>query len=43
MEINKDNKSPRALLLKNISEATDNGWKDELKRYIKAIGSDGKA
>lgn len=43
MEKNKDNKSPRALLLKNISEATDNGWKEELKRYIKAIGSDGKA
>ncbi|MHB8276675.1 MAG: class II fructose-bisphosphate aldolase [Candidatus Humimicrobiaceae bacterium] len=43
IEKNKDNKSPRALLLKNISEAADRGWKDELKRYIKAIKSDGKA
>lgn len=43
IEKNKDNKSPRALLLKNISEATDNGWKEELKRYIKALRSDGKA
>jgi fructose-bisphosphate aldolase, class II len=43
IEKNKDNKSPRALLLKNISEAADNGWKSELKRYIKAIKSDGKA
>ncbi|MCL4378892.1 MAG: class II fructose-bisphosphate aldolase [Actinobacteria bacterium] len=43
IEKNKDNKSPRALLLKNISEAADNGWKEELKNYIKAIKSDGKA
>jgi len=43
IEKNKDNKSPRALLLKNISEAADNGWKEELKRYIKALRSDGKA
>lgn len=40
---NKDNKSPRALLLKNISEAADNGWKEELKNYIRAIRSDKKA
>ena len=43
IEKNKDNKSPRALLLKNISQAADNGWKEELKRYIKALKSDGKA
>jgi ketose-bisphosphate aldolase len=43
IEKNKNNKSPRALLLKNISEAADRGWKEELKRYIRAIRSDGKA
>jgi fructose-bisphosphate aldolase, class II len=43
VEKNKNNKSPRALLLKNISEAADNGWKAELMRYIKALHSDGKA
>lgn len=43
IENNKDNKAPRALLLKNISEAADNGWKAELINYIKALKSDGKA
>lgn len=43
IEKNKDIKSVRALLLKNISEAADNGWKEELKNYIRAIRSDGKA
>ena len=43
VEKNKDNPSPRSMLLKTISEQADKGWKDELKRYIKAMDGENKA
>lgn len=43
MEQNKNNPDPRALLLKTISEIADKGWKEELKKYIQAMGAQGKA
>jgi fructose-bisphosphate aldolase, class II len=43
MEKNKDNPSPRSMLLKTISEQADKGWKDELKRYISAMDAENKA
>lgn len=42
IEKNKNNPSPRALLLKTISEVADKGWKEELKNYIKAMGAKGQ-
>jgi len=43
LEKNKENPDVTTRLLKRISEEADNGWKEELKNYIRAIKSEGKA
>ena len=43
MEDNKDNPDPWKRMLKYVAEAADQGWKEELMRYIKALKSEGKA
>ncbi|MCL5986186.1 MAG: class II fructose-bisphosphate aldolase [Actinobacteria bacterium] len=43
IEDNRDNPDPWKRMLKYVAEAADEGWKEELKRYILALKSDGKA
>ena len=40
---NQNNPNPWKRMLKYVAEAADEGWKEELKKYIKALKSDSKA
>ena len=43
IENNRDTPNPWKRMLKYVAEAADEGWKEKLKEYIKALKSDGKA
>lgn len=43
IENNKDNPDPWKRMLKYVAEAADVGWKEELKKYLRALKSAGKA
>ena len=43
LDENRENLDISKKLLKSVSESADKGWKEELKRYIKALKSEGKA
>ena len=43
IEDNRDNPNPWKRFYKYVVEAADEGWKEELKRHMQALKSDGKA